>query len=86
VPKGGFYLVAELPVDDAEDFATFMLTDFSSDGATTFVAPAAGFFMHREVGRRAIRVAFVLRAEEMRRAIAVLGEGLAAYSQRNKSV
>jgi aspartate aminotransferase len=82
VPKGGFYLLAELPVDDAEDFATFMLTDFSHDKSTTFVAPAAGFFMHREMGRKAIRIAFVLNAAETERAIHVLGLGLEAYKKR----
>lgn len=80
-PKGGFYLLAELPVEDAEDFATFMLTDFSHEGCTTFVAPAAGFYMNRELGRRMIRIAFVLDAAETRKAIAVLGAGLAAYKQ-----
>lgn len=82
VPKGGFYLLAELPVDDAEDFATFMLTDFSHENTTTFVAPAAGFFMHREMGRRAIRIAFVLNAAETEKAIYVLGRGLEAYRNR----
>jgi aspartate aminotransferase len=84
VPKGGFYLLAELPVADAEDFATFMLTEFSHDNATTFVAPAAGFFMHREMGRKAIRIAFVLNAAETRKAIEVLGAGLEVYRNRKE--
>jgi len=78
-PHGGFYLVAELPVEDAEDFATFMLNDFQHNGATTFVAPAAGFYMHREMGRRAIRIAFVLHQDDMKKAIEIIGAGLAAY-------
>lgn len=82
VPKGGFYLVAELPVDNAEEFASFLLTDFAHGGATTFVAPAAGFYMHREMGRRAIRIAFVLNAEETVKAIQVLGAGLQAYKAK----
>jgi len=82
VPRGGFYLLAELPVEDAEDFCTFMLTEFAHEGATTFVAPAAGFFMHRELGRKAIRIAFVLHVEETRKAIAVLGAGLIEYKQK----
>jgi len=80
IPKGGFYLLAQLPVEDAEHFANFMLTDFKHDGATTFVAPAAGFYMHREMGRRTIRIAFVLNEADMRRAISVLGAGLIAYN------
>jgi aspartate aminotransferase len=79
IPKGGFYLLAQLPVEDAEHFATFMLTDFNHDGATTFVAPAAGFYMHREMGRRTIRIAFVLNEVDTRKAISVLGAGLDAY-------
>lgn len=85
VPKGGFYLVAELPVNDAEDFATFLLTDFSHHGSTTFVAPAAGFYMHREMGRRAIRIAFVLNGTDTTKAIEVLGLGLSAYSGGKRS-
>ncbi|MFO0417211.1 MAG: pyridoxal phosphate-dependent aminotransferase [Pseudomonadota bacterium] len=81
-PKGGFYLLADLPVDDAEDFASFMLTDFDHQGDTTFVAPAAGFYMRRESGRRAIRVAFVLNQTDTRRAIEVLGYGLIEYAKR----
>jgi aspartate aminotransferase len=79
IPKGGFYLLAQLPVEDAEHFATFMLTDFQHNGATTFVAPAAGFYMHREMGRRTIRIAFVLNELDTRKAISVLGAGLSAY-------
>lgn len=82
VPKGGFYLLAQLPVDDAEDFATFMLSEFEQDGATTFVAPAAGFYMHREMGRRTIRIAFVLNEDDTRKAISLLESGLAAYKTR----
>jgi aspartate aminotransferase len=84
-PKGGFYLLAQLPVDDAEDFATFMLTEFQHQGATTFVAPAAGFYMHREMGRRTIRIAFVLNEADTRKAISVLGAGLAAYNARREN-
>lgn len=78
-PKGGFYLLAKLPVRDAEDFATFMLRDFSSNGRTTFVAPAAGFYMYRAVGQSTVRIAYVLERGAISEAIAVLGEGLAAY-------
>jgi len=81
-PEGGFYLLAKLPVADAEDFAQFMLTDFSHEGATTFVAPAAGFYMHREAGQSTIRIAFVLKESDTRQAIRVLAEGLTAYAQR----
>lgn len=81
-PEGGFYLLAKLPIPDAEDFAQFMLTDFSCDGATTFVAPAAGFYMRREDGLSTIRIAFVLNELDTREAIRVLAEGLKAYIAR----
>ncbi len=78
-PQGGFYLLARLPVSDAENFAVFMLKDFSHNGLTTFVAPAAGFYMHRDAGRSTIRIAFVLESAEIEKGILALGEGLRAY-------
>ena len=83
-PEGGFYLLAKLPIPDAEEFAQFLLTDFSYEGATTFVAPAAGFYMHREAGQSTIRIAFVLKESDTREAIRVLAEGLKAYKARGK--
>jgi aspartate aminotransferase len=84
-PRGGFYLLAKLPVLDAENFAVFMLDSFSHEGVTTFVAPAAGFYMHRDAGRSTIRIAFVLEAAEIERGIAVLGHGLKAYASLERS-
>jgi aspartate aminotransferase len=81
-PKGGFYLLAKLPVDDAENFATFMLKEFEYQGATTFVAPAAGFYMNREMGRQEIRIAFVLNEGATKKAIEVIGAGLKAYGAK----
>ena len=81
-PAGGFYLVAKLPVVDAEEFATFMLTDFSFEGCTTFVAPAAGFYMHASSGKDMIRIAFVLNSKDTERAIRVMGEGIKAFVKR----
>lgn len=83
-PQGGFYLLAKLPVDDAQDFASFMLTDFSHEGATTFVAPAAGFYMRPGAGKSTIRIAFVLNRDDTEAAIRVLGEGIRAYQDRKR--
>jgi aspartate aminotransferase len=83
VPDGAFYLLAELPVADAEDFATFMLNDFSFEGKTVFVAPAGGFYMHPDNGRNQIRLAFVLNGPDTADAIRVLGEGLKVYQSRS---
>ncbi len=79
-PRGGFYILAKLPVVNAEEFAIFMLQNFSYQGATTFVAPAAGFYMHRDAGRSTIRIAFVLESAEIERGISVLGQGLREYA------
>jgi aspartate aminotransferase len=81
-PKGGFYLLAKLPVDDAEKFATFMLKEFEYQGATTFVAPAAGFYMNREMGRQEIRIAFVLNESDIKKSIRVIGAGIEAYGAK----
>ena len=81
-PQGGFYVLAQLPVDDAESFASFMLTEFNHQGATTFVAPAAGFYMRPNIGKSTIRIAFVLNRDDTEEAIRVLGEGIKAYQSR----
>jgi len=78
-PFGAFYTVAELPVENAEDFARWMLTDFRLDGATTMVTPAASFYKSPGVGRNHVRIAYVLEVPELRKALHILSEGLAAY-------
>ena len=82
-PKGGFYLIAELPVEDSEDFARFMLQDFSLNGRTVFVAPANGFYLGVDSGKRQVRIAFVLSTTDMQDAISILREGLAVYVSKN---
>lgn len=82
-PTGAFYAMAKLPVENAEDFASWMLTDFSHEGETTFVAPGNGFYASPGAGASEVRLAFVLGAEQMRRAVRVLGAGLAAYLRRS---
>jgi aspartate aminotransferase len=83
-PGGGFYLLAKLPIDDADAFASFLLKDFSFQGETVFIAPASGFYMHREAGRSAIRIAFVLAQRDTERAIGVLAEGVRAYKSHTE--
>jgi len=82
VPRGAFYAMAKLPVDDSEKFASWMLSDFSHEGETTFVAPGAGFYATPGAGRQEVRIAYVFAAEVMRRAMEVLGKGLEAYPGR----
>ena len=79
VPYGAFYTVAELPVDDAEDFAKWMLTDFRLDGQTTMVTPAQSFYKTAGAGKNHVRIAYVLEVPELEKALHVFAEGLAAY-------
>ena len=78
-PEGAFYVVARLPVLDTEDFARWMLTDFSRDGATVMVAPAAGFYATPGLGVDEIRIAYVLNEQNLRRAVNIMREALGEY-------
>lgn len=81
-PMGAFYVVAKLPVDDAENFAKWMLTDFSVNNATTMVAPAAGFYATPGLGKDEVRLAYVLKAEDLITAMDILAKGIDAYNKR----
>lgn len=81
MPEGAFYFVARLPVDDAEAFTRFMLTDFSHEGHTVMVSPAAGFYATPGRGQDEVRIAYVLKCDDLERAVVVLAEGVAAYRQ-----
>lgn len=81
-PEGAFYVVARLPVKDADAFARFLLEEFSFEGATVMVAPAAGFYATPGLGANEVRMAYVLNCDDLRQAIRVLGEGLKAYQKR----
>ncbi|MCD4706645.1 MAG: pyridoxal phosphate-dependent aminotransferase [Candidatus Sabulitectum sp.] len=78
-PEGAFYATIQLPVKDADRFASWMLTDFQLEGETTMVAPAAGFYATPGLGLDQIRIAFVLSEEKMRKALEILKEGLKVY-------
>lgn len=84
-PKGAFYLVAELPVDDAEAFAIFMLRDFNLDGETVMVSPCENFYLTEGMGRRQVRIAYVLNTEDLARAVSCLKAGLEAYQAKTRS-
>ncbi len=83
-PMGAFYTVASLPVDDAEKFAKWMLEEFNYNGETTMVAPAAGFYATPNTGTNQVRLAYVLKVEDIQHAIKCLEEGLKAYPGRTK--
>ena len=82
LPMGAFYTIAEIPVDNAESFAKWMLTDFRLEGQTTMVTPAASFYKTPGKGLNHIRVAYVLEVPELEKALDVLEKGLATYPGR----
>ena len=82
VPMGAFYTVAELPVDDAEKFAKWLLTDFRCDGQTVMVTPAASFYKTPGAGKRQVRIAYVLEVPELKKAMALLDRAIKAYNAR----
>ena len=80
VPQGAFYCVVELPVEDADDFAQWLLESFSFDGSTVMVAPAAGFYATPGLGKNQIRIAYVLEKEQLVKAVQILGKALTKYN------
>lgn len=81
-PSGAFYTMVELPIDDADAFARFLVADFRDDGETVVVAPGGGFYADAGSGRNQIRLAAVTEASTIRRAVEVLGKALEAYPGR----
>ncbi|NAS29613.1 aminotransferase class I/II-fold pyridoxal phosphate-dependent enzyme [Flavobacteriaceae bacterium R38] len=79
-PKGAFYCIAELPIDDADDFAQWILEKFQLDNETVMVAPAAGFYSTPGIGKNQIRIAYVLKEEDLIKAVAVLKAALKEYT------
>ncbi len=80
VPKGAFYAVAQLPVDDSESFCQWMLSEFSHNGATLMMAPAAGFYATPGKGQQEVRLAYVLNKEDINAAMDCLEEALKQYN------
>ena len=81
-PKGAFYCIAKLPVDNADKFAQWLLESFDHNGETVMVAPAAGFYSTPGVGLDEIRIAYVLKKEDLIRSVAILKEALAQYNAK----
>lgn len=81
-PMGAFYTVASAPVDDAESFAKWMLTEFRLNGETTMVTPAKSFYKTPGYGANHIRLAYVLEVPELEKALDILEEGLKTYPGR----
>lgn len=79
IPMGAFYTVAKLPVDDAERFCAWCLSDFQYEGETVMMAPAAGFYTTPGAGKDQVRLAYVLKKEDLNRALLVLQKALESY-------
>jgi aspartate aminotransferase len=78
-PQGAFYVMADLGIEDSEDFAIWMLQEFSHNNQTVMVAPGAGFYATPGKGTSEVRIAYVLQGEELQQAMKVLALGLSTY-------
>ncbi|SEG32631.1 aspartate aminotransferase [Halpernia humi] len=79
-PKGAFYCVAELPVDDTDKFAQWLLEKYSRNGETVMVAPMGGFYSDPELGKKQVRMAYVLKEQDLRRSVELLKDALLQYN------
>lgn len=79
IPRGAFYIIAKLPLEDAEDFAKWMLEEFDLDSETVMFAPAQGFYATPGLGKNEIRIAYILNENDLRKAMRILREGLIKY-------
>lgn len=82
IPMGAFYTVAKLPVDNAEKFCAWCLTDFEYEGQAVMMAPAAGFYTTPNAGINQVRIAYVLNKDDLHKALFVLQKALEAYPGR----
>lgn len=82
IPMGAFYTVARLPVDDSEKFCAWCLSEFDYEGETVMMAPASGFYTTPGAGRNEVRIAYVLKKDDLQRALVVLQKALEAYPGR----
>jgi aspartate aminotransferase len=78
-PKGAFYAVVKLPVDDSDKFAQWLLEDFEYENQTVMVAPATGFYFTPGLGKNEVRIAYVLKIDDLKMAMKVLEEALKVY-------
>lgn len=82
IPMGAFYTVAKLPIDDADKFCAWLLSEFEYEGQTVMMAPASGFYTTNELGKDEVRLAYVLEKEDLAKALFVLKKALEVYPGR----
>ena len=83
-PMGAFYTMAKLPIDDAEKFCTWCLSDFSYEGQTIMLAPGNGFYTSPDEGRNEVRIAYILNRDDLAKALVVLRKALESYNNIEK--
>lgn len=83
-PKAAFYCIAQLPVDNTDDFAQWLLESYNSNGETVMVAPAGGFYSSLGVGLNQVRIAYVLNKEDLTRAVQILKDAIEVYNSEKK--
>ncbi|MDR0612783.1 MAG: pyridoxal phosphate-dependent aminotransferase [Dysgonamonadaceae bacterium] len=81
IPMGAFYTIARLPVDDADRFCAWCLSDFEYEGQTVFMAPASGFYTRPDLGKNEVRIAYVLQKDDLQNAMTVLEKALEEYNR-----
>jgi aspartate aminotransferase len=82
MPNGAFYTMVKLPVQDSDDFCRWCLEEFNYEGETVMMAPASGFYATPGLGKNEVRMAYVLKIEDLKRALVVLEKALEAYNAR----
>ncbi|NHM04327.1 pyridoxal phosphate-dependent aminotransferase [Flavobacterium celericrescens] len=81
-PKGAFYCIAKLPIDNADKFAQWLLESYDFNGETVMVAPAAGFYSTPNVGLDEVRIAYVLKKDDLIKSVQILKEAISVYNQK----
>ena len=81
-PKGAFYCIAKLPIDNADKFAQWLLESYDFNGETVMVAPAAGFYSTPNVGLDEVRIAYVLKKDDLIKSVQILKEAIAVYNNK----
>ena len=83
LPGGAFYTIARLPVDDADNFARWLLSDFEYNNQTVMLAPASGFYSRPELGKHQVRIAYVLKKEDLASCHGMPGRSTTGLSRQN---
>lgn len=83
-PKGAFYVVARLPIDDSDRFCKWLLVDYNYNNETVMLAPATGFYSNPSKGKDEVRISYVLKVEDLKRAMDILAEALKVYPGRTR--